>query len=102
MKAMLCKATLVVAGSMTLAGCAGFYAPLETLIGHEEPVISWPASVGAFVTGVASVPLAVLALPVTLPVGLANDAPLAPLAPVFAVAQVGAIVLGGLPWLVWG
>ncbi|MGK0520097.1 MAG: hypothetical protein ACJAUC_002802 [Planctomycetota bacterium] len=86
--------------AMALAGCQGFYDPIEELVDHEQPLVSVPANVGAFVMGVVGVPVAVVALPISVPISVANDAALGPLAPMFAVAQVGAIVLGGLPWLV--
>lgn len=85
-----------------LAGCAGFYEPLEELTGHDNPLVSVPSTIGAVAAGAVGVPIAVLALPVTIPIGVANDANLAPLAPVFAVAQVGSVVVGGLPWLAFG
>lgn len=93
------KSVCVLGALLTLPCCAGFYDPLEELTGHEQSLVSAPANVGAFAMGVVGVPIAVLALPITVPVAVANDANLAPLAPVFVVAQVGAIALGGLPWL---
>lgn len=86
--------------AMTLVGCQGFYDPIEELMDHEQPLVSVPANFGAFVMGVVGVPIAVAVLPISLPVSVANDAVFGPLAPVFAVAQVGAVALGGLPWLV--
>lgn len=82
-----------------LPACSSFYAPLDELTDHDQPLVVIPATVGAVTFGVIGVPIAVAALPISVPVGAANDANLAPLAPVFIVAQVGAMALGGVPWL---
>lgn len=95
----IAKSICVAVAAMTLAGCANFFDPIDELVDHENPLVSGSASVGAAVMGVVGVPVAIVALPVSIPVGMACDASLAPLAPMFAVAQVGAIALGGLPWL---
>ncbi|MFT4512834.1 MAG: hypothetical protein ACI89X_001933 [Planctomycetota bacterium] len=87
--------------AMTLGGCQSFYVPLEELVGHEQPPVSLPASVGAFVGGVVGVPVAIVVMPISVPISVAHNANLGRLGPVFAVSQVGAIVFGGLPWLLF-
>ena len=86
---------------LSLVSCAGFYAPLETLIHHDCECVAVPATVGAVAAGAVGVPIAILAMPVTVTISSASPSGpnLLPIAPVFAVAQVGAIVVGGLPWL---
>ena len=68
--------------------------------------MSLPATVGAVLGGVAGVPLALLALPVTLPTAIAlSDGDmmmLLPLVPMLITAEVGAILIGGPAWLICG
>ena len=84
---------------MAMASCQSFYDPIDGLCGHENPTVSVPACIGAWAMGVVGVPIAIAVLPASGIVSAECDANLGPLSPVFAVAQVGAIALGGLPWL---
>lgn len=95
------SSALLVSASLSLLGCAGFYEPLEELVGHESAFVSVPATVGAVVAGAVGVPVAVLALPITMPASAPGPGGpnLLPMAPVFATAQVGAVMMGSVPWL---
>lgn len=94
------KALLAITATLPFASCSGFYTPLEHLVGHEHPLVSVPANVGDRVMSVVGIPIAIAAMPVTAHPALIGDCSLAPLAPIFVVAQTGAIALGGVPWLI--
>ncbi|MCR9243725.1 MAG: hypothetical protein NXI31_01750 [bacterium] len=85
--------------TLSASGCTNFYEPLDNLIGHECVAVSAPASTGAILFGTAGVPLAIALLPITVPMTDAN-AEFVTFAPAFVTAQVGAVLFGGLPWLV--
>lgn len=87
---------------LTTASCESFWTPLDVLVEHENPVVAVPAMVGAFAAGTVGVPVAVAALPITLSVAAAVNEPLVPLSPVFALAEVGAVVVGGPFYLLFG
>lgn len=93
------KALLSITATLPIASCTGFCTPLEHLVGHEHPLVSVPANVGARVMSVVGIPIAIAAMPVTAHPALIGDCSLAPLTPIFVVAQTGAIALGGVPWL---
>ena len=100
MISLIGKVLLSITATLPLASCTGFYAPLDHLVEHEHPLIAMPANAGAFAMGLVGIPVAIAATPVTTHPAFAGDCGLAPLAPMFAVAQTGAIALGGVPWLI--
>ena len=93
-------------GSCAMLNDAALRVPLRALGGHENAIVSVPAKGGAVAGGIAGVPLALVALPATLPtaIALSDDGKirLLPFTPVFAFAELGAIVIGGPAWVLGG
>lgn len=104
---LACGGLLVSAFGFSACSTTGKpWGPLESLTGHASPLVSVPANVGAFAGGLAGIPVALAAVPITWPLSAAigedGDANLLPLAPMLFVSQVGAVAMGGLPRLVVG
>ena len=91
------------------AGCATFSKLDETatsLANHPRAIVRYPAISGRTVFGIVpGVPLAVVLAPITVPVGLCSDSDMGGLyvfGPLVFSADVGGVLVGGIPWLVCG
>lgn len=86
-------------------GDEAIWRPINALTTHPRRIVRYPSSAGAVAGGVVGVPVAVVLLPVTLPMswltGKKGDMDFLPLAPAFLCAQGGAILAGGTPWLLF-
>lgn len=94
----------ILSGSCVMLEDGDILQPLVALTSHERLIVSAPSWTGAALGAVAGLPLAILALPVTLPVAVTQgDMMLVPpFTPMLATAEIGAILLGGPVWLVAG
>ena len=85
------------------AGCATTY---QCLIEHPKKTVRYPSKAGETVGYIAGCPVALLCLPVTLPISALNTdseaAHWAPLAPVMVTRDTITTLVGGGPWLVFG
>ena len=89
-------------GVLCLTSCTGFYQPVETLAGHDNWVVVGTAYPGLLAGSFAGLPIGIAALffggMVGVDPGPADGTGLG-LAPAGFLGQAGAIVTGGIPWL---
>ena len=89
--------------SMALTSCAGFYAPAEALMSHDNVLVVATATPGAMAGGVAALPIGLTAVFLGGMVGIdpgPADATGLALAPSAFFGQAGAIATGGIPWAI--
>lgn len=85
------------------AGCA---TPHRRLVEHPKRTVRYPAKAGETIGYVAGGPVALVCLPITLPIYAFNQdsekARWAPLYPWIATRDAATALVGGGPWLVFG
>ena len=96
----------MIAISFICAICAGCATIHQRLIEHPKRTVRYPAVAGEAVGWIAGFPVALVCLPVTLPIYAFNqdseNARWAPLYPWNATRGAFTALIGGGPWLIFG
>ena len=96
----------IIAISLLCAMCAGCATTHQRLIEHPKRTVRYPAKAGETVGYIAGCPVAIVCLPVTLPIYAFNrdseKARWAPLYPWIFTRDATTTLIGGGPWLFSG
>ena len=88
------------------ATCAGCATTHQKLIEHPKRTVRYPAKAGETIGYIAGCPVAIVCLPVTLPIYAFNQdsekARWAPLFPWIVTRDATTTLIGGGPWLIFG
>ena len=96
----------IIAISLLCATCAGCATTHQRLIEHPKRTVRYPAKAGETIGYIAGCPVAIVCLPVTLPIYAFNQdseyARWAPLYPWTFTRDATTTLIGGGPWLIFG
>ena len=95
----------IIAICLICATCAGCATTHERLIEHPKRTVRYPALAGEAIGWTVGFPVAIICLPITLPISVCNDseaAHWAPLSPVVVTRDTITTLVGGGPWLIFG
>ena len=96
----------IIAICLICATCTGCATTHQKLIEHPKRTVRYPAKAGEAIGYIAGCPVAIVCLPVTLPIYAFNQdsekVRWAPLYPWIATRDATTTLIGGGPWLIFG